>query len=262
MDYYEILQVPKTATAFEIKSAYRQLVKKYHPDLNKDPEAQHLIRQITEAYEVLSNPYSRNLMALRDEFSGVQSEQESEEARYKREYREKKVREEREHIDYLITLKIRFYRWERWANILFLAMGIVFTIDYFSLSATYAVPLMDISRSGYDESTITTPEGVFRTSEELYDFLQNHPSNTVTLLYSSVFNYPVQLELSNSTGMVQFKISDTLHSFNNAFAYVIVLIGLTLGFRRNYDDWTLTLGIIPFFLVSFLLLFMASKGCF
>lgn len=60
MDYYKILGISKTATEKEIKSAFRKLARKYHPDLNPDDkEAEKKFKEINEANEVLSNPENR-----------------------------------------------------------------------------------------------------------------------------------------------------------------------------------------------------------
>ncbi len=58
-DYYEILGVSKTASEQEIKSAYRKLAKKYHPDVNKAPGAEQKYKDVNEAYEVLHDPEKR-----------------------------------------------------------------------------------------------------------------------------------------------------------------------------------------------------------
>ncbi len=59
-DYYKVLGVDKNASEDDIKSAYRKLAKKYHPDLNKDnPDAAEKFKEVNEAYEVLGDETKR-----------------------------------------------------------------------------------------------------------------------------------------------------------------------------------------------------------
>lgn len=58
-DYYQILGVPKTASEAEIKKAYRKLALQYHPDRNKGKDAEAKFKEVTKAYEVLSDSQKR-----------------------------------------------------------------------------------------------------------------------------------------------------------------------------------------------------------
>lgn len=58
-DYYEVLGVDRNASAEELKSAFRTLARKYHPDINKEPDAEEKFKEINEAYAVLSDSEKR-----------------------------------------------------------------------------------------------------------------------------------------------------------------------------------------------------------
>lgn len=71
-DFYETLGISKSASKDEIKSAYRKLAKKYHPDLNKEPGAEEKFKEVQEAYDILYDDQKRQMY---DQFGSAAFEQ-------------------------------------------------------------------------------------------------------------------------------------------------------------------------------------------
>lgn len=84
-NYYEILEVSTNADTSEIKSAYRKLARKYHPDVNKSPEAIEMFKEITAVYETLCNDEERKKY---DILNGIFKEEKNKEYSEKEEVKE------------------------------------------------------------------------------------------------------------------------------------------------------------------------------
>ena len=63
-DYYALLEVSREANPDEIKRAYRKLARELHPDVNPDAHTQERFKEVTAAYEVLSDPEKRQMYDL------------------------------------------------------------------------------------------------------------------------------------------------------------------------------------------------------
>ena len=92
-DYYETLGIKREASDAEIKSAYRKLARKYHPDINKDADAIKIFKKISTSYETLSDPEKRKKYnILNGIFENQQANTKTSSQKAEENYREEKNR--------------------------------------------------------------------------------------------------------------------------------------------------------------------------
>lgn len=75
MEYYKILEINPGASDEQIKYAYKRLAIKYHPDKNKDPDAEEKFKKISEAYQYLSNTNNSNSFINSNNINSISPEQ-------------------------------------------------------------------------------------------------------------------------------------------------------------------------------------------
>lgn len=256
MTYYQILEVPTDASEEEIKASYRRLVKAYHPDVNPSPQAAEIIRLLTESYDVLSNSYRRQVYDINlgiGSTEHIPQKQETEEERYRREFKQRRNQEEQVREEKLFRLKSRFYQVQRWSQVFFVSLGIIFSIDYYRLSDPVSDQIVNVRDSRLKGSRVYLENHTFISESKLFFDHLDEPVSEVQILHSSVFGIPTRLQIERSGQVYQYRIYRNLHDLNNIFPLVLLGIGIVLLFKRHYTDWALTLGIISF-LVGVILL--------
>jgi hypothetical protein len=131
-NYYAILGVPNTASHDDIKRAFRNLAVKFHPDKNPSPEAEELFKEISEAYDVLSDWEKRKMYDLRWEnpFRDVTSEPAKKKHRDPR-YRPKPPgyrHPKRQTVQDLMAEYLPYFRYVSWVG---LVISIIVALDFF-----------------------------------------------------------------------------------------------------------------------------------
>jgi curved DNA-binding protein CbpA len=173
-DYYALLGVHRTATSGEIKRAFRKLAVRFHPDKNPDPEAENIFKELSEAYDILSDWEKRKMYDLRWENPfGVDLPASSKQTHRDPKYRPKPpgYRPPKRHtIQDTMAEYLPYFRWVSWTG-LFIALLV--GIDY-------VIPYQTVKEDLYEVKMITGPKNSFRhfvfitnsgTEIRVYDFL-------------------------------------------------------------------------------------------
>ncbi len=252
MTHYDILGVTPDAPHRDIKHNYRTLVKQYHPDLNSSIEAKALIVRITEAYDILSDPNKKLLYdwQLLGQISAPKPAPPTEREVYKREYIKKRRAQEQHNWEQLFAIKVKFYKYQRYFAYLFLAIGLIYTFDFYVTKPVGDFELLKISRNKYDAGG-SLGFLAFTTDLSFFYEVKKHDIRQVELHYSQIFNVPVGVKIGQ---FGYFRFNETIHTLNNIPAILLLLFAGLLLWQKNYSDWSLTLGLIPFFVLTFLVL--------
>ncbi|MEO9482203.1 MAG: DnaJ domain-containing protein [Ekhidna sp.] len=259
MNHYEVLEVRATSSQSEIKGAYRKLVKRFHPDINPSPAAAGRMILINEAYEVLSNHTTRSLY---DQYlKGVPVKTDIQEnpraQRYREEYLTRKARKEREHIIFLVKLKTRFYRYERLANMLFFAMAILMTIDYYFQPNQQVEIVSEISNSRFQTKILTEKNARILTSERFFHEYSDRGRNQILVKYSLFFNIPAKIQVIDSDE--DFIVNGSIYTYRNVFSIIILFFSAIVVKNKEYTDFRLSCGLVPCFFILFIILFIITE---
>lgn len=265
MTYYEILGVTSDCDYATIKTNYRRLVKRYHPDVNSSAEAAVKIVEITRAYEVLSDPNARASydwqLALSQtadidfQYTPKPESEIDERELHRREYVKWRRQKNQEAWERQFHMKAMFYKYQRYFAYLFIVVGLLFSYDYFVLSYSVPQQIDKVVLTQWGQSRIVARRNRWHTSSDFYYEYLDSRAKEGHLYFSGVFEVPCKISLADGPA---YNISGTLHSFNNFFPYMIMLISLGMIVKRKYSDVMLTLGLLPIFMILFLFALLST----
>tara|TARA_Y100000310_G_C20685427_1_gene818650 strand:+ start:2952 stop:3752 length:801 start_codon:yes stop_codon:yes gene_type:complete len=263
LTYYDILEVHQGATYAEIKSSYRRLVKIYHPDVNPSALAAEKITQITNAYEVLSDPNARanydwqiSLGASDTSFTYQAPQPEpvvDEREQKRREYVKWRRKRDEELWQKRFHMKVMFYKYQRYFAYLFLLVGVIFTFDHYTHGDKQPIKIQRVILLKWGNTGVVVNGIRYETSGAMYREKAVQPDLSGYFYHSGVFGKNSQIGFANGG---KYTIYGSLYQFGNLFAYLILIISAALIAVKKYNDFMLTIGLIPIFLTWFLMVFV------
>ena len=274
MNPYEILGVPSDATDEEIKSAYRNLVKQYHPDVNRD-QNENRIRQLNEAYDILSDPKRKASYDRGPVFTSFTPEhQEAPEELYRREYlarkrekdRQKRDEDARKILRFEAGMKV-FYRYVWILAFPVLVFSLLLVIDRYLPQLEYR----EVAESGWQKKTgrryhkrhrskgylvsyMKTKNFIIAVPDEMhvdYDYYAAD-RKVLTISVSPIFKIPSTVSLA---GHPPADVERTIFSNQFKIHYLLFISSLFIVFRKRYSPLNFCVSVmLPILLIAVLLI--------
>jgi hypothetical protein len=261
MSPYEILGVSPNATDAEIKLAYRKLVKKFHPDVNKD-QHEGMIKLVNEAYDILSDPTRKAQYDARGTESTFEYEEDPREV-YRREYIARKVaegRQKRAEYDRMVRAVYKVLRLIAFPALIFASLLV--TDRYlpqheYHEAAEYGWQkrLGKIRhRPGELFSFMKTKHFVIAVPDEIhidYDY-DATDKQILTIAVSPIFKIPSTVSLIKDGQYYSADIKRTIFSNRFNLHYILLITSLIVVLRKNGSDFNLSIALFPILLLFFI----------
>lgn len=256
MNPYEILGVSSHATGAEIKSAYRKLVKKFHPDVYKGNHAG-MIREVNEAYDILSDPVRKAAYngrgTKRTSFAYVY--QEDPRTKHRREQvarRRAAAQQKREEHLRLVNATYKVLRFFSFATLIFAFLVIV---DKYLLQYEYR----EVAERGWvirgeTFSYMSTRHFTIAVPNDMhirYDY-QAANKQILTIAVSPIFKIPSTVSVVMSDEIYTANILRTIFSSQINIQYVLFFTSIFVVLRKSYNEVNMVFAFVPIFIAIFI----------
>lgn len=270
MNPYHVLGVPPDASQNEIKSAYRKLVKEYHPDRNSSEAARNIIVRVNEAYEILSNPERK---AIYDRGWTIQVDLVSDEERQYHEYREafkrKRGEEDRKRRERQLARQRLWFGVLRFVSIGICLFALLLVIDQF-LPSNHIQEKADRgwqlrtsrSKSSRGEliSFMHTEHFTFGVPHQVHlDYDYFGQPGIIDIEYSPLFKVPKTILVQIEDKVLQFEAGRTVFSFLIPWHYLLLVMAMAVSLKRDYHPGFLILAYATLFVCLLTVMFMISS---
>lgn len=266
MNPYEVLGVGRHASDDEIKSAYRTLIKRYHPDVNKSQDANARVVLINAAYETLSDPQKR---AQYDQSPYVVTEVYEEDPieAYKREFKRKRWEKEQAAKERRVKREMITYRVMGAVAFPMLAFALILVLDNVLPRRVYQEPGL----AGWQEriggyrrsrgvliSYMETPHFFMQVPHELH---VNYPYYDVdkpplTIAATPIFDIARSVSYIHNDMGLRYEIGGTVHSNPAQLPWLLLISSAFVVYKNEYSMLNYALCFLPLLIFGFVLLVM------
>lgn len=260
--HLQVLKLSDHATKDEIKSAYRELSKQFHPDVNPDADAHEKFLEIKAAYEFLTDEKPDE--QLHDYFQSREPQQPSEEEIWRKEqrrkHRERELETERQRAMLIMNL-VRYFKPVAWA---ILTWNVLLAVDYLLPFKRHEQDILAVSK-GYE----TSRNGSYYRYDKVFfgDFEMKFDKNELPdvkgyekaeVEATRIFRKPMAtyITLGGQTNRYQ-QIYNIYIIFGIVIPIVLILLGLFFYLKR--PSHRLNVATLLFFLGVFQLIFFLSQ---